>query len=68
MTALLISRRALNRALIDYVRARARAGARSSEIGPGVRAQAERAFALLERGLGDYARGAADRGADRAAG
>ena len=45
----------VHRALIDHVRARALAGATAAEIGPDVRAQAERAFAQLERGLGDYA-------------
>jgi AcrR family transcriptional regulator len=45
----------VHRALIDHVRARALAGATAAEIGPDVRAQAQRAFAQLERGLGDYA-------------
>ena len=44
----------LHRALIDYVRERARAGARAADIRAGVRAEAERAFAQLERGLGDF--------------
>jgi AcrR family transcriptional regulator len=45
----------VHRALIVYVRERALAGARASEIRRGVRAEARRAFAELERGLGDYA-------------
>jgi len=45
-----------HRALIDYVRRRTLAGASAAAIGRGVRAEAKRAFALLERGLGDYAR------------
>jgi AcrR family transcriptional regulator len=45
----------VHRALIDYVRDRTLAGARASEIAPEVRAEAKRAFARLERGLGDYA-------------
>jgi AcrR family transcriptional regulator len=45
----------IHRALIDYVRARTLAGARASEIAREVRAEATRAFARLERGLGDYA-------------
>jgi AcrR family transcriptional regulator len=44
----------VHRALIDYVRQRTLAGARASEIGPELRTQAERAFARLERGLGEY--------------
>jgi AcrR family transcriptional regulator len=44
----------VHRALIDYVRRRTLAGARASEIGPELRTQAQRAFALLERGLGAY--------------
>jgi hypothetical protein len=43
-----------HRALIDYVRAKALAGVGAAEIRAGVAAEAERAFALLERGLGDY--------------
>jgi len=46
----------VHRALIDHVRVRALAGARSSEIGAEVRDRAERAFALLECGLGAYDR------------
>jgi AcrR family transcriptional regulator len=42
-----------HRALIDFVRERALAGARASQISREVRAQAKRAFAQLERGLGD---------------
>ncbi len=45
-----------HRALIDYVRRRALAGDSASAIGRGVRGEAKRALALLERGLGDYAR------------
>jgi AcrR family transcriptional regulator len=45
----------VHRALIDYVRRRTLAGARAPEIGREVRAQAKRAFARLESGLGDYA-------------
>jgi AcrR family transcriptional regulator len=43
-----------HRALIDYVRARALAGASASQVGREVRARARRAFDLLESGLGDY--------------
>jgi AcrR family transcriptional regulator len=45
----------VHRALIAYVRERALAGARATEIRREVRAEARRAFAELERGLGDYA-------------
>jgi AcrR family transcriptional regulator len=45
----------VHRALIDYVRRRTLAGARAPEIGREVRAEAKRAFARLESGLGDYA-------------
>jgi AcrR family transcriptional regulator len=45
-----------HRALIDYVRRRTLAGDGAAAIGRGVRAEARKAFALLERGLGDYAR------------
>jgi AcrR family transcriptional regulator len=45
----------VHRALIDYVRERTLAGARAPEIARETRAQTKRAFALLERGLGDYA-------------
>jgi AcrR family transcriptional regulator len=44
----------LHRALIDYVREEAAAGTPAARIRHGVRAEAERAIALLERGLGDY--------------
>lgn len=45
----------VHRALIDYTRRRTLAGDRASEIARGVRAEARRAFAQLEGGLGDYA-------------
>jgi AcrR family transcriptional regulator len=45
----------VHRALIDYSRQRALAGARASRIARELRAQAEQAFAQLERGLGEYA-------------
>jgi AcrR family transcriptional regulator len=45
----------VHRALIDYVRERALAGARASQVAREVRAEGKRAFAQLERGLGDYA-------------
>jgi AcrR family transcriptional regulator len=45
----------LHRALIDYTRRRALAGASASQIARGLRAQAKRAFARLEQGLGGYA-------------
>ena len=45
----------VHRALIDYSRARALAGAPASRIASDLRAQAKRAFARLERGLGEYA-------------
>ncbi len=45
----------LHRALIDFVRLRALAGATAAQIGPELRDQAERAFAQLEDGLGGYA-------------
>jgi AcrR family transcriptional regulator len=44
----------LHRALIGYVREQAAAGAGAAAIRDGVRAEAERAIALLERGLGDF--------------
>jgi AcrR family transcriptional regulator len=44
----------LHRALIDYVREQAAAGAPAGRIRTGVRAEAERAIALLERGLADF--------------
>ena len=43
-----------HRALIDYVRARALAGASATQVAREVRARATRAFDLLEEGLGDY--------------
>ncbi len=43
-----------HRALIDYVRVRALAGAPASQVAREVRARAKRAFDLLESGLGDY--------------
>jgi AcrR family transcriptional regulator len=45
----------VHRSLIEYVRRRVRAGATAGEIGPELFAQAERAVALLDRGLGGYA-------------
>jgi len=45
----------VHRSLIDYVRGRALAGARASQISRGVRAQGKQAFALLEDGLADLA-------------
>jgi|SRR5690349_5271265 len=44
----------LHRALIAYVRDQALAGEPASRIRVGVRAEAERAIAQLERGLGDF--------------
>jgi AcrR family transcriptional regulator len=44
----------VHRALIDSVRERTLAGARAPEIAREIRAQGRRAFARLERGLGDY--------------
>ena len=46
----------VHRALIAYTRARVLAGAKQAALPEDVRAEAERAFALVERGLGDYAR------------
>lgn len=43
----------VHRALIDYTRRRALAGAPAAQIARELRAQADRAFARLERGLGD---------------
>jgi hypothetical protein len=43
----------LHRALIDYVREQALAGAPPAKIRRQVRAEARRAFAQLERGLGE---------------
>jgi AcrR family transcriptional regulator len=44
----------VHRALIDYVRARALAGAPASQVAREVRARAKRAFELLEHGMGEY--------------
>jgi AcrR family transcriptional regulator len=44
----------VHRLLIDYVRERTLAGDSAREISRGVRAQAKRAFAVLEQGLGGY--------------
>jgi AcrR family transcriptional regulator len=44
----------VHRALIDYVRERALAGATAAQVGREVRARAQRAFELLEKGIGDY--------------
>jgi AcrR family transcriptional regulator len=46
---------AVHRALIGFVRERTLAGAPARQIARETRAQGERAFARLERGLGDYA-------------
>jgi AcrR family transcriptional regulator len=45
----------VHRALIDYTRGRILAGHAGPGIGREARAQAERALAMLEEGLGDYA-------------
>jgi hypothetical protein len=45
---------AVHRALIDDVRRRTIAGAGAHAIARGLRAEAKRALALLEHGLGDY--------------
>jgi AcrR family transcriptional regulator len=45
----------VHRGLIDYVRREVLSGVRAPEIAQRLRAQGERALALLERGLGDYA-------------
>ena len=45
----------VHRALLDFSRGRIVEGARHPRLSREVRAQAERAFALLEHGLGDYA-------------
>jgi AcrR family transcriptional regulator len=45
----------VHRALLDAVRTRTLAGTPNEAIAREVRAQGERALALLERGLGDYA-------------
>jgi AcrR family transcriptional regulator len=44
----------VHRLLIDYVRDRTLAGDSARDVARGVRAQAKRAFAVLERGLADY--------------
>jgi AcrR family transcriptional regulator len=45
----------VHQALVAYTRQRVLEGARSPELADDVRAEAERALALLEHGLGDYA-------------
>jgi AcrR family transcriptional regulator len=45
----------VHRALVDFARQRILAGARHPALADEVRLQADRAFALLERGLGGYA-------------
>jgi AcrR family transcriptional regulator len=45
----------VQRALVAYVHARVLAGQRGAKLAAGARAQAKRAFARLEQGLGDYA-------------
>ena len=49
----------VQRALVDYTRRRVLADKRPAGLAADVRALAERAFALLEEGLGDYAAGPA---------
>ena len=49
----------VQRALVDYTRRRVLADERPAGLAADVRALAERAFALLEEGLGDYAAGPA---------
>ena len=44
----------VHRALIDYARRSALAGRSSTSLARDIRAQGERALALLDRGLGDY--------------
>jgi AcrR family transcriptional regulator len=44
----------VHRALVDFTRGRIVTGARHPELADEVRAQADAALALLERGLGDY--------------
>ena len=53
----------VHRALVDYTRERVVAGERSPRLARDVRAQGERAVALLESGLGGYAVGAREGGA-----
>ena len=45
----------VHRALVDYTRARILAGARHPGLADEIRAEADRALALLERGLSRYA-------------
>jgi AcrR family transcriptional regulator len=45
----------VHRGLLDYVRRQALAGRKHPDLSRAVRSQGERAFALLQRGLGDYA-------------
>ena len=45
----------VHQALVAYTRKRVLEGARSPELAGDVRHEAERALALLEHGLGDYA-------------
>jgi AcrR family transcriptional regulator len=47
----------VHRSLIDYVRGRVVAGELGPELGPRVRAEAERALDLIDAGLGDFAPG-----------
>jgi len=47
----------VQRALVDHTRRRVLADARPAGLAAEVRALAERAFALLERGLGDFSQG-----------
>ncbi len=46
----------VHQAVVDYARAQIVAGARHPELADEIRAVAQRALALLESGLGDYAR------------
>ena len=52
-SALLLAQLGLHRALIDYVRDQALAGAPAARIRQGVRREAKRAIAQLEHGLRD---------------
>ena len=45
----------VHRSLIDYVRGRIVAGELNAQLGPSVRAEAERALDLVAAGLGDFA-------------
>ena len=45
----------VHRGLLDYVRRGALAGRRNPDLSRDIRLQGERAFALLEQGLGEYA-------------